>query len=105
MLILSGLIVFIIFIFLINVAYQRARKAKRKSSFTSRKLLKKERDKANRKQLLVEQKNAEIIDSINYAKKVQDAILPSEDRLRAAIPNSFVVFLPKDIVAGDFYWF
>jgi len=104
LLILSGLIVFIVFIFLINVAYQRARKANEKLVY-QQKLLKKERDKANREQLLVEQKNAEIIDSINYAKKVQDAILPSEDRLRAAIPNSFVVFLPKDIVAGDFYWF
>jgi serine phosphatase RsbU (regulator of sigma subunit)/Tfp pilus assembly protein PilF len=52
----------------------------------------------------VEAKNKEITDSINYAKRIQDAILPTLAQIKEAIPNSFVVFMPKDVVSGDFYW-
>ncbi|MEZ4722128.1 MAG: SpoIIE family protein phosphatase [Flavobacteriales bacterium] len=52
----------------------------------------------------IEEKNREITDSITYAKRLQDAIMPSLDSFQKAIPNSFVLYLPKDIVAGDFYW-
>ena len=53
---------------------------------------------------LVEQKNREIIDSITYAKRIQRAILPKPKRLRIKLPKAFILFKPKDIVAGDFYW-
>lgn len=43
-------------------------------------------------------------DSIRYAKRIQDAILPSNTYLKKTLSNSFVLFLPKDIVSGDFYW-
>lgn len=56
------------------------------------------------KNLLVERKNEEIMDSITYAKRIQTAILPSQQLLNDLIPNQFVLYLPKDIVAGDFYW-
>lgn len=49
-------------------------------------------------------KNKDIIDSINYAKRIQDAILPSEDEFSQSLKNTFVLFNPKDIVSGDFYW-
>ncbi|MDB4534700.1 tetratricopeptide repeat protein, partial [Vicingaceae bacterium] len=55
--------------------------------------------------LMVEQKNKEITDSINYAKRIQTAMLPSISYLKEFFPNSFVFYKPKDIVAGDFYWF
>ncbi|MDQ3191993.1 MAG: SpoIIE family protein phosphatase [Bacteroidota bacterium] len=48
--------------------------------------------------------NKEIIDSINYAKRLQEAILPSEKMIKENLPDSFIFFKPKDIVAGDFYW-
>lgn len=48
--------------------------------------------------------NNEILDSINYAKRIQSAILPSQKRMDTYLPESFIVYLPKDIVAGDFYW-
>jgi tetratricopeptide (TPR) repeat protein len=54
---------------------------------------------------LVEEKNAKITDSITYAKRIQHATLPSEGLIKAAFPDSFVLFLPKDIVSGDFYWY
>ena len=53
---------------------------------------------------LLEVKNKEIIDSINYAKRLQHAILPSIDAMQTALGESFVLYKPKDIVSGDFYW-
>lgn len=49
-------------------------------------------------------KHEEITDSINYAKRIQRAILPSERLISDLLSNSFVLYLPKDVVAGDFYW-
>ncbi|MBL4593611.1 MAG: tetratricopeptide repeat protein [Flavobacteriales bacterium] len=54
--------------------------------------------------LEVEEKNKEITDSITYAKRIQEAILPSTSELDKYLKNGFVLFKPKDIVAGDFYW-
>jgi ligand-binding sensor domain-containing protein/serine phosphatase RsbU (regulator of sigma subunit) len=53
---------------------------------------------------LVEAKNREILDSIAYAKRIQSTILPPERAFRTLLQDSFVLYLPKDIVAGDFYW-
>ncbi len=54
-------------------------------------------------QLADEHRN--IIDSINYAKRIQQFVLPEEQRLRQRFPDSFILYLPRDIVSGDFYWF
>ena len=53
---------------------------------------------------LVEEKNKEIIDSINYAKRIQQSVITSENYLKQHLQEFFVLFKPKDIVAGDFYW-
>ena len=53
---------------------------------------------------IVELKNKEITDSINYAKHIQNAILPSSITLNEQLQNGFVFYLPKDVVSGDFYW-
>ncbi|PCJ37861.1 MAG: hypothetical protein COA99_12410 [Moraxellaceae bacterium] len=50
------------------------------------------------------EKNQEIMDSINYAKRIQSAILPSAKLVNEYLQESFILFKPKDIVAGDFYW-
>lgn len=50
------------------------------------------------------EKQQEIIDSITYAKRLQLAILPSLSRFKKHLPESFIFYKPKDIVAGDFYW-
>jgi serine phosphatase RsbU (regulator of sigma subunit) len=54
---------------------------------------------------VIEKKNKDITDSINYAKTIQDAILPAKEIKYNLFPNSFILFKPKDIVSGDFYWF
>lgn len=53
---------------------------------------------------LVEEKQKEIIDSISYAKRLQEAILPPQEFVNAHLANNFIYYQPKDIVAGDFYW-
>jgi PAS domain S-box-containing protein len=50
-------------------------------------------------------KNKEITDSINYAQKIQQAILPSDKFLKTSFKDGFVLYLPKDIVSGDYYFF
>jgi ligand-binding sensor domain-containing protein/serine phosphatase RsbU (regulator of sigma subunit) len=53
----------------------------------------------------VEAAHKDIKDSINYAKKIQEAILPEEEEIRTHLKEYFILYKPKDIVAGDFYWF
>jgi phosphoserine phosphatase RsbU/P len=53
---------------------------------------------------ILEEKNHEITDSINYAQKIQSALIPTEDEFVSHFKEAFVLFKPKDIVSGDFYW-
>lgn len=53
---------------------------------------------------LVEEKNKEVLDSINYAKRIQAALLTSEKYIQKYLQDFFVLYKPKDIVSGDFYW-
>jgi len=52
----------------------------------------------------IHQKNILITDSIDYAKTIQEAILPDEDHLTTHLPKHFILYKPKAIVSGDFYW-
>jgi ligand-binding sensor domain-containing protein/serine phosphatase RsbU (regulator of sigma subunit) len=63
-----------------------------------------QKDEAEKQRTLVEKKQKEILDSITYAKRIQEAILPSEEVVKSYLPESFILYKPKDIVAGDFYW-
>lgn len=53
----------------------------------------------------IERKNKNITDSFIYAEKIQQVILPPLEKVQRVFPNSFVLYKPKDIVSGDFYWF
>jgi len=86
-----GIIVFIIAIFAI-ILFSRWRIATRQ-----KRIIEEQR-------AIVEEKNDEILDSINYAKRIQSAILPSFESIRSAFPKFALIYQPKDIVAGDFYW-
>lgn len=55
--------------------------------------------------IILEEKSKDITDSINYAKRIQESLLPTKDSLVAAFPKAFIYFKPRDIVSGDFYWF
>lgn len=58
----------------------------------------------NNQKTEIEHKNKDIVDSINYAKRLQTAILPSDEDFKKILPDAFVFYNPKDIVSGDFYF-
>lgn len=62
------------------------------------------RDELATKNLIIEEKNKDITDSIKYAQRIQEAILTTEDYLKKILPRHVVVYKPRDIVSGDFYW-
>ncbi|MBI4947807.1 MAG: SpoIIE family protein phosphatase [Bacteroidetes bacterium] len=62
------------------------------------------RDKKRTNQIL-ETQNRNILDSITYAKRIQQSILIDEEEIKKVLPDFFVYYQPKDIVSGDFYWF
>ncbi len=61
-------------------------------------------EEVEKQKTVVEEKNQEIMDSINYAKRLQEAILPPLNDIKKFFPESFIIYKPKDIVSGDFYW-
>ena len=54
--------------------------------------------------ILLEEKNKKITDSITYAQYIQQSILPQESEIHKLLPQSFIYYQPRDIVSGDFYW-
>jgi len=68
------------------------------------KLLLAQKTEIERQKHLVDLKQKEILDSINYARRIQNALMASNKLLDSHLPEYFVMFKPKDIVAGDFYW-
>ena len=54
---------------------------------------------------IIREKNKDITDSINYAKKIQQSILPSHELVPGALKDYFILYQPKDIISGDFYWY
>jgi len=66
--------------------------------------IEKQRDVVVEKNRIVLEQKKEITDSIIYAKNIQRAIMPSEEYLTSLLPEHFLMFRPKDIVSGDFYW-
>jgi len=59
----------------------------------------------NASKQVIEQKNKDLTASINYAQRIQMALLPLTERINQAIPENFILWKPRDIVSGDFYWF
>jgi serine phosphatase RsbU (regulator of sigma subunit)/Tfp pilus assembly protein PilF len=86
---IGGLGLFFVSIFSINKRYRFKQKANR--------ILEKQKE-------VIQQKNNLITDSINYAKTIQEAVLPTSRYIETLFPESFVLYKPKAIVSGDFYW-
>ncbi len=71
--------------------------SKNKATQKSKKIIELQKD-------VIEEKQKEILDSINYAKRIQTAIITSTELIDKQFTDSFIFFQPKDIVSGDFYW-
>lgn len=74
-------------------------------SILSNRMVKNANLKLAEQNIIIARKNHEITDSINYAERIQRSILPPLLEVATALPESFILFKPKDIVSGDFYWF
>lgn len=96
-------IAFVIYVFYMIVKI-RERNLKRMEKILKEKLDQRTKEVVKQKEL-IERKNKDITDSIQYAKRIQEAILPSISMLQYHFPNSFVLYMPRDIVSGDFYMF
>lgn len=72
--------------------------------YNRNKVTKRQNTIIEQQKFILEQKQTEIIDSIHYAKKIQDALLKSDSHVSKHLPENSVLFIPKDIVSGDFYW-
>ncbi len=99
-----GLLLTLVFALYMWRAYVQKKKANKKITLQKEQVQKqKEEIESHRNELSV--KNKKITDSINYAKRIQEAILPSGEELSKYFPDHFIFFRPKDIVSGDFYWY
>ncbi len=94
------LIVFAIFIFRSN----RQKQKTNKELISKNTLIETQKKEVEAQKEIVEEKQKEILDSISYAKRLQQAILPPANFITQFLPSSFIYYQPKDIVAGDFYW-
>jgi serine phosphatase RsbU (regulator of sigma subunit) len=68
-------------------------------------IISEQKQEVEKQKQLVEEKHKDITDSINYAQRIQSALILSEQSLSRHFKEAFVLFKPRDIVSGDFYWF
>lgn len=72
--------------------------------YRNSKILKKLNNTLKEKNVIIEKNNRNITDSINYAKRIQDTMLPNTEQFESFFKSHFLFYTPKDIVSGDFYW-
>lgn len=93
----------VLVLLVICVAFVFYRASKRRKA--DNEIIARQKEEVETQKFLLEEKNHEIVDSITYAKRIQAAILPPVKLIQADLKDSFVFYQPKDIVAGDFYWY
>ena len=111
--IIIGAVALFITVFLAYIAYRNFQKTKKQNLIIENQKQQvelKNEEIVHQKELVDEKatelavKQKEIIDSINYAKRIQQAVLTGEEVWNKISPEHFILFMPKDIVSGDFYW-
>lgn len=91
---------FLVLVCIIGIVLWRGYRSKQKVNS----LLETKNHEIEQQKELVEEKNKDITDSIRYAQRIQEATLPPNDLVNTLLPQSFILYKPKDIVSGDFYW-
>ena len=94
--VIIGLLLVVVFLFFVFNRLQVTKKQKL--------VIEQQKDIVEEAHHQLEEKNKEITDSIQYAKRIQNAILPPNKVVKEYLHDSFIIYKPKDIVAGDFYW-
>ena len=90
----------ILVLFVIAGLILRSNRQKKKDN----ELIAAQKEEVEKQKAIVELTHKEIRDSIDYAKRIQSAILPNQRLIKSVIANAFIYYQPKDVVAGDFYW-
>jgi len=90
------------FLLMLGLAFVLFRGYKNKQK--SNEIISAQKEAVEKQKSVIEIKNKEILDSINYAKRIQNTILPDDKELSKNLGENYVLFRPKDIVSGDFYW-
>ncbi|HXB11857.1 MAG TPA: SpoIIE family protein phosphatase, partial [Bacteroidia bacterium] len=90
---------FIVVLFLTILVFRNLLKVRK-----SNKIITEQKREVELQRNLVEEKNRDITDSINYARRIQQAMLPTKEQWDHYFKESFIYYQPKDIVSGDFYW-
>ncbi|NQV52479.1 MAG: SpoIIE family protein phosphatase [Flavobacteriales bacterium] len=103
LLLIGGLVAAMILLVLMGYGFALKRRDNRVIQ-AQKEQVESQRDQIDLQRMLVEEKNREVMDSIIYAKRIQTAILPPDRIIEEHLPESFVFYQPKDVVAGDFYW-
>ncbi|GAB4282929.1 MAG: hypothetical protein Kow0068_07670 [Marinilabiliales bacterium] len=99
------IIYFILFVsFIILVVYLYTRRL-RATNLKLEKIIEERTKEIREKNLTLESQNKLITDSINYAKHIQDALLPDINNIKSHFSDAFIFYKPRDIVSGDFYWY
>lgn len=108
---LSGAGLFALVVIFLLYRNNRQKQRDKEVIFLQKEEIAKERDKAHdnyqiaeSNRLQLEERNKEILDSIKYAKRLQEAVLPPQKLVKEWLTNSFILYKPKEIVSGDFYW-
>lgn len=88
----------LLFIAMLFLLYRQSNERKKVN-----KILTGQKEEIEKQKSLIETKNKDITDSIQYSRQIQQAIIPSINKIQQLLPKSFIIFKPKDIVSGDFY--
>lgn len=96
----NSLIIGALLLVLIALVIYRSLSIKKRDN----RLLAQQKEEITRQKNVVEEQKTSITDSIRYAKRIQSAMLPPEEYININLPESFVLYLPRDIVSGDFYY-
>jgi ligand-binding sensor domain-containing protein/serine phosphatase RsbU (regulator of sigma subunit) len=99
-----GLLLIYLFVKTRERSLQRSRLRLKEEVANRTRELEKEKEKLQVAYSEIDEKNKDITDSIHYAKRIQEAILPPDTLFKQWIPETFVLYKPKAIVSGDFYW-
>ena len=99
-----GVIALLVVLLVVFIVKYRERNLRQQKQLLEKEVANQTVELRNQK-AVIEQKNRDITDSINYAQRIQNSILPPLANLQSVFKESFIFFRPRDIVSGDFYWF
>ncbi|MFP4447598.1 MAG: response regulator [Bacteroidales bacterium] len=101
---LIGIIILVVVFLVVFFIQYRQKKKKNKLLEQQYKMINNQKEEIEKQRDVVTQQKKNITDSIEYASRIQNALLPPQESLKQFLPEHFILYKPRDIVSGDFYW-